>query len=228
MKNRLNATLSGIISGVFIGIGAFLFSIVVSLPFFDKTFLRIIGSIVFPIGLILICLLKTFLYTGKIGFVFESNKDERINLIFIFLGNVVGIGLLGILLRLFCNLISYTDVISTVTNLANNRVVDIFTLPQNLIFTFFNGIFCGVFVFLAVFSFKQKFPLAVRIILVIINIGLFVFLGFEHCIANVFYFAFANTFSISVVLNVLVVTIANSLGSLCVYFIIKLIKHLVD
>lgn len=226
--NRLKATLSGLISGVFVGTGAFLFSLIISLPFFDKTFLKLVASFIFPIGLFLICNLKTYLYTGKIGFVIESDKNDRINLIFIYLGNIIGIAVFAILLRLIVNIFPDNNVISTITNLANNRTVNILETPQNLIKTFSNGIFCGIFVFLAVYSFKQKLPYFTRVVLLFLNVALFVYFGFEHCIANVFYFAFANTISVSIFVNVLIVSIANSLGSLFAYFVIKLSKHAID
>ena len=86
---------------------------------------------------------------------------------------------------------------------------------------------CGVLVYLAILSYKQFKQVYLKIIGIFLAIGLFVFLGFDHCIANMFYFAFAWTYGNGVTyLALAVVTLGNSLGAIALNEGIKAAKKL--
>lgn len=225
MKNRLLALVSAVISGLFVGLGAFLFSLILCIPYENTFVLKLLASLIFPVGLFLICNLKTNLYTGKIGFIFQNNKNDNLNLPFIYVGNLIGIIIFGLLSRLIIDLCNFDLLINTVNNLATSRVVNLSTSSELLIKTFSNSFFCGIFVFLAVYCWRQKWNYFIRLFFLILNVALFVLFGFEHCIANVFYFSFSLSFNVNILINVLIATIGNSVGSIFTYFVIKLSKR---
>ena len=75
-----------------------------------------------------------------------------------------------------------------------------------------SGINCGLCVFFAVTSFKRSIR---SIIILIFFVAMFVYNSFDHCIANLFYFAFANKFNdIFMYAHFILVFTGNSIGPL--------------
>ena len=70
---------------------------------------------------------------------------------------------------------------------------------------FGKSLLCGVIMYLAVKMYQEKTPLGI-----IFGIPLFIFCGFQHCIANVITLGVARTFSWTLILAIL----GNFLGSL--------------
>lgn len=58
----------------------------------------------------------------------------------------------------------------------------------------------------------------------VMPVMVFILSGFEHCIANMFYFSYANVWSIKTVLYVLITTVGNGLGSIILWAIFKFSK----
>ena len=52
-----------------------------------------------------------------------------------------------------------------------------------------------------------------KYIVVYLAVVVFILCGFEHCIANIYYFSCASLWSLKTVLYVLVMVLGNSLGS---------------
>lgn len=87
------------------------------------------------------------------------------------------------------------------------------------------GFFCGILMFIAVETYKTSSNKLSQILSVFLSISIFILCGFEHCIANIFYFSFAHIFSRAAALRILIVVIGNSLGSL---FISLLKRKILD
>ena len=81
MKKYLNYLIRGIFAGLMIGIGG---TIYLSL---DN---KIIGSFLFSIGLLMICMYNMNLYTGKIGYIVVNKKSYLIELLLTLIGNFIG------------------------------------------------------------------------------------------------------------------------------------------
>ena len=76
--------------------------------------------------------------------------------------------------------------------------------------TFIRAVFCGVLMYLAVQIFKEKkTPIGI-----IFCIPVFILSGFEHSIADMFYFGASGIFSIKVLSFELAAVLGNSVGSL--------------
>jgi formate/nitrite transporter FocA (FNT family) len=80
--------------------------------------------------------------------------------------------------------------------------------------TFLAAFLCGLCVYLAVKCFGKRRLKPLGIIELVFFVFTFVYCGFEHCIANMFYFSQANAWSWNAVVNIIIVVIGNSVGTL--------------
>ena len=155
-----------------------------------------IGPIIFAFGLLGVCYLGLNLFTGKCGFLFE-NKLKLTDLLIILAINLVAGYLIGLLFR-----VADPSIIEAAT-------AKVATWDFSLAF-FVKSFLCGVIMYLAVKMYKLGTPLGI-----IFGIPLFIFCGFQHCIANVITLGVAAGFSWTLVLAIL----GNFAGSLVTSFI---------
>ena len=87
---------------------------------------------------------------------------------------------------------------------------------------FIQGILCGALVYIAVYCYKNFENWAMKIIGIIVSVTLFVYCGFQHCIANMFYFAIEFNWNIDILWNLLIVILTNSVGALLVRCLVHL------
>ena len=209
----LKVLLFGIFAGLAIGLGSLAFTVVSA--YMKSTGGLIFASALFSVGLILVCVLGLQLYTGKIGVVFDDRDnlaENAINLPIMLVGNAIGAFALGILCHfIFMNVPVVDDRIAAIA-LAKTDSTDVFL----------QGIFCGALVYIAVYLFKNLQNWGMKIIGIVTAVTLFVYCGFQHCIANMFYFGMAFEFDLPVLFNLLVVILTNSVGALLVRCIVHL------
>ena len=211
----LKVFLFGIFAGLAIGLGSFIFTLVTS--YATGTWGSILGSALFSIGLILVCVLGLQLYTGKVGVVFDDRKklkENAINLPIMLIGNAIGAFALGILCHfIFMNV---SDIAARITFISNAKMDYV---NHNV---FLEGIFCGALVYIAVYFFKNLENWAMKIIGIIVSVTLFVYCGFQHCIANMFYFGMSFDWKLDMLWNILIVVLTNSVGALLVRCLVHL------
>ena len=162
----LKVLLFGVFAGLAIGLGSLVFTIV-SAYFTSKGGLMF-ASMLFSIGLILVCVLGLQLYTGKVGVVFDDReklKENAINLPIMLAGNAIGAFSLGILCHfIFMNV---PDVARRIADVSSGKID-----PNNPLLL--QGIFCGALVYIAVYFFKNIENYAMKIIGIITAVTLFV------------------------------------------------------
>ena len=209
----LKILLFGIYAGLAIGLGSLVYTVA-------RTYLTSHGGIIFAsalfsVGLILVCVLGLQLYTGKIGVVFDDReqlKENAINLPIMLVGNAIGAFALGIICHFaFMNIPEIND-----------RIIAISQGKTASDTVFLQGIFCGALVYIAVYFFKNLENWGMKIIGIITAVTLFVYCGFQHCIANMFYFGMAFNWNINMLWNLLIVILTNSIGALLVRCIVHL------
>ena len=209
----LKVLLFGIYAGLAIGLGSLVFTVVSA--FLNNTGGMIFASALFSIGLILVCTLGLQLYTGKVGVVFDNReqlKENAINLPIMLAGNAIGAFGLGIICHfVFMNIPEVAD-----------RILAISLGKTNSTTVFLQGIFCGALVYIAVYFFKNLQNWAMKIIGIITAVTLFVYCGFQHCIANMFYFGMAFNWNIDMLWNLLIVILTNSIGALLIRCMVHL------
>ena len=188
MKNyiveKMKSLLSGFVAGCFIGMGGVAY--VSALAFLPKEYSGIIAALLFPIGLLLISFTGSKLYTGRIGYVIDKQEDSVgkrfVELGAILVGNFLGAAMFGFIL--FAISKNNETLLTIMSNIVNNKTVNRY-YGDALI----RPLLCGVMVFLAVDLFKQFKNIGCKIIFELIPIFLFCFAGWDHCIANGFYYA---------------------------------------
>ena len=209
----LKVLLFGIFAGLAIGLGSLIYTIISA--YFASTWGMILASMSFSIGLILVCVLGLQLYTGKIGVVFDNREklvENAINLPIMLVGNAIGAFALGIVCHFIFN---------NVPEIAN-RILAISLGKTNSTTVFLQGIFCGALVYIAVYLYKNLQNWAMKIIGIVVAVTLFVYCGFQHCIANMFYFGMAFNWNIDMLWNLLLVILTNSIGALLVRCLVHL------
>lgn len=177
-----------ILAGSFIGLGAELFTIVTTSSGLGFGLNKLVGGLVFSLGLILVVVAGAELFTGNnlIVMAWVSGKltlgKLMRNWIIVYLGNLVGS--LGVVMLMYLSgqwtFASY-QVGVTALNIANAKI--------NLSFTegVARGILCNILVCLAVWLCMSGRSVVDKILAVVFPITAFVASGFEHSIANMYF-----------------------------------------
>lgn len=165
---------------------------------------KIVGALFFTVGLYIIVLNGLFLYTGKIGYL--ATAEDKVGylpvLLFTWLGNLAGTWL-GAVGMQYSKIAFLSEVAAKVS--AGK-------LEQSPLSAFVLSIFCGILMFVAVDGFKEtKNPL-----ILFLCVSVFILCGFEHCIANMFYFSMGHAWSMKAFGYILLMTLGNSVGGMLI------------
>ncbi len=198
--------LPAILAGLSIGLGGAIFLSVEN---------KIIGAFLFSLGLLTILTLGFNLFTGKVGYLFENKPSYLGTLGIIWVGNFIGTGLFALILR-FTRI--YPSLLSRAESITAVKTAD------TPISVFLLAVGCGMCMYIAVQSYKtqQSFQ---RIILVILPVMVFIIAGFEHCIANMFYYWvvwLASGFEVKALIYIIIMSLGNSVGALIIPGTLKL------
>lgn len=195
MKKNIKMFLLAIGAGLAISIGGTVYLSV------DN---KIIGSLLFAVGLYAIVLNGLFLYTGKVGYlVVQSDKIEYLGLLAItWLGNLAGtwIGAVAVLNT------RIQGIRENAVGICETKLAD---EPLSI---FLLAIFCGILMYIAVDGFKEK----ENPLILFFCVSVFILSGFEHCIANMFYFSIAGAWSLKTIVYLIIMTLGNSLGGVLI------------
>lgn len=157
-----------------------------------------IGPVIFAFGLLGVCFMGQNLFTGKCGFLIQD-KIKFTDLMIILFTNLIAGYLFGLMYSL-----TDKDIVIT-------AVEKVSSWDLSLAF-FIKSILCGIIMYLAVLMYKKGTTLGI-----IYGVPLFIFCGFQHCIANIVTLGVARTMDASIILCI----IGNFIGSLFVWYITK-------
>jgi formate transporter len=178
-----------ILAGAFIALGAVFFTLVT----YDSShiaagLMRLLGGLVFCLGLILVVVAGAELFTGN-NLIVMAYVDGKVsfwqlmkNWLIVYIGNFIGA--LGILLLIYLSnhwLMADGAVGAKAILIANAKV--------NLSWTeaFSRGILCNILVCLAVWLCFAGRSVVDKIVAIIFPITAFVAMGFEHSVANMYF-----------------------------------------
>jgi formate/nitrite transporter FocA (FNT family) len=169
---------------------------------------KIVGAFMFSIGILLVMEFKLLLFTGYVPTQRSGQKitDYLINSTLIFFGNLLGAGIVAGLLAL-------TRLRETIYN-TTVAICEV-KVNDNLLSTFILSIFCG-FIIAGIIKASN---LKKSVLYVAMMIATFILCGFDHIVANAFYFSASLTlFTWSGLLFMLVCMLGNFVGGLlCSY-----------
>ena len=83
--------------------------------------------------------------------------------------------------------------------------------------------FCGLLVYVAVEGFKNIQNNFGKYVVLVLAIGGFILAGFEHSIANMFYFCLNSSFGLDAFLFLILCVIGNSIGGVFIPLLKKLL-----
>lgn len=196
--NNLKAFLLSVVGGITIGIGG---AVYLTLD------IKIAGALLFTVGLYTICAHGLNLFTGKIGYLaVKESKEVPEYLIFlaiVWLGNFAG-----------CALTAAAYACTRIGAGLNEKAAAIcqVKLNDNYMSLFLLGIFCGMLMYAAVEGYK----LTANPVILLLCVSVFILCGFEHCIADMFYFAMAGCINVQVIMALVVITLGNSVGGMMI------------
>lgn len=191
---------------------------------------RYMGAFLFSLGLLTVVARGYDLYTGKIGYISFSTKpknDAPTNVLkhffyfpTIILGNFVGAGIVGLAFRATSSFgkIAAAVVPQGVAESLGYKAGDaanmldimcIGKLSATAESAFLLSCACGVMMFLAVDGYKKTKSW----LFVILPVMVFILSGFEHCVANMFYFWAADCWSATTFKYLLIMIVGNGVGA---------------
>lgn len=200
--------IKSILAGIMIAIGG---TIYLSLE--NKT----VGAFLFAIGLFIIVTKGLNLFTGKIGYIFDNGKEYVKEVLITLGGNFIGTFIVGFILR-------FTRIYPAINAKAQN--ICQIKIDDSIISISILSIFCGILMYLAVNGYKVMKDNFGKYAGVFLGVAVFILCGFEHCVANMYYFSVANMWNLVSFGYLLVMIIGNSIGGvlfpLCDKYINKL------
>ena len=177
----------GILAGAFIGLGALFYVLVVSDPTLGFAAARVLGGLVFSLGLLLVVVAGAELFTGN-NLLAMAWADRRIthgelmrNWVIVCIANFIGAAGLAILVFLSGHAqMNHGLVAEQYVRIALAKCA----LPFHE--AFFRGVLCNVLVCMAVWMALAGRSVMDKAIAIVFPISAFVAAGFEHSIANMY------------------------------------------
>ena len=206
---KLNDFLMAVLAGAAISIGGTVF---LSL---DN---KVLGSLFFCVGLFMVCTLGLNLYTGKVCYL-PGKKWDYVGFVgLVWLGNLVGAEAVALLLKLTRAGAALTQKAAALCEVKTN---------DSLLSLFVLGIFCNIMIYIGVESYLANKHECGKYLGMILGVMVFILCGFEHCVADMFYFAMGG-WSWKALLCLVVITLGNAVGGvifpLCMMFRQKVLK----
>lgn len=197
--DTLRKIIDGMLAGLLIGIGGAVF---LSCLGSGTELGKYVGAFFFCTALLCICIKGYSLYTGKIGYLISKHSKEDISVLLLgLLGNLIATVGVGYLLAWM-----FPSLKETALSLCEGK------LAQGYGFALIRACFCGVLVYLAVDIWRtEKSALGV-----IFCIPVFILSGYEHSIADIFYFAASGIISLQAFGYLWIIILGNSIGSLLI------------
>jgi formate/nitrite transporter FocA (FNT family) len=199
---------SAVLAGIAISCGCVVFLLVES---------KIMGSLLFAVGLLTILAFKLNLFTGKAPYICQ-NKIKYCGFVgIVWLGNFAGTALSTLLIK---GTRVYEMIFSKCLTIAEVKISD------SLLSLFILGIFCGILMYIAVdtFNTQSQDKNFSTTLLTVLCVSVFILSNFEHSIADMFYFMLTLPLN-QWILPLIIITFGNILGGNLFCYLNKLLKE---
>jgi formate transporter len=188
----LSMLMLSILAGGFIGLGALYFVIIKSDPTLGFAAKQVLGGVVFSLGLILVIVAGAELFTGNnlLAMAWADGKISTFELlrnwVVVCIGNFIGAAGLALLVYLSRHPDMNQGAIA-------QEYIKIAEAKAALPFwtAFFKGILCNVLVCMAVWMAFAGRSVVDKAVAIVFPISAFVAAGFEHSVANMYFFPMA-------------------------------------
>ncbi|MEG1559522.1 MAG: formate/nitrite transporter family protein [Clostridia bacterium] len=193
----LKTIISGVLAGICIAIGG-----CASLSLDSK----IAGGIFFTVGLFLVVTYGFKLYTGMVGNIVSEKKTYIFTALLALIGNLIGAFSVGFLVRLT----RLTPLIEKAEALAAAKFSDGF------LSIFILAVFCNILIYFAVDTYKNNKHELGKYLGLLLCVPVFIICSFDHCVANMFYLAAGNAYSLHSFFALLIMILGNTVGGLII------------
>lgn len=197
-KDNMQVTYhKAILAGIVLGLASWMYLVILSLGniyLIYAPFFKIIGAFIFSYGLVTIVNYKYYLYTGSIAKANVSYSIDWLRLIFCLLGNIIVLYLIGNVLSVW---------MPDLVVVADNLIAIKMTYGWQEIMM--KSIGCGLFMYFAVY--------ANNLAITSFSVAGFVLCGFEHCLADFFYFCASSQFTLPMFGFFLLALLGNTIGA---------------
>lgn len=215
----LQTIVLAILGGAFIAFGAMFYTLVITNTGMGFGPERLLGGIVFSLGLILVVIAGAELFTGN-NLITMAWVERHITLAqlarnwgLVFIGNMAGATAAAVTLAL-SGVLDLGD--GSIATTARNIAIAKVQIPFSE--AFFRGLLCNILVCLAIWLCFAAHSVASKILAILFPVSAFVALGFEHSVANMYfipmgYLAGSTNITISDFLNNMIpVVLGNIIG----------------
>ncbi|MBO5227343.1 MAG: formate/nitrite transporter family protein [Ruminococcus sp.] len=181
----LSYIIDGILSGITLGVGGMV-------SFSSDN--RYVGAFLFALGLFTIVQFRYGLFTGKVGYIVNREPAYILEVLVTLASNAVGTFISAILLR---QTRFFTTVVSGMEQTIEERVTAAVDgkIHDDPLSIFVLALFCGMLMFTAVEVNRQcraKGNFVGALFGVVFPVVVFIICGFNHCIADMFYYFFCG------------------------------------
>lgn len=163
---------------------------------------RVLGALFFCVGLFMVCTLGLNLFTGKVCYLPGKPPAYWGFLALVWIGNLAGAEAAALCVRAARIGPALAE---KAAGLCAVKAGD--SLPS----LFLLGVFCNILIYLAVESYRSNPHPIGKYLGLIFGVTVFILAGFEHCVADMYYFAMAGWPEGSP-LRLAVITLGNGVG----------------
>lgn len=170
---------------------------------------NVVGALLFTVGLFLVCTRGYSLYTGKVCYIFDNKPSYLLDVLIIWIGNLLG-----------CLLIAGLENLTTLSGATAGINVTAATmvagkLSSSLLSLFILGVFCNIFIFIAVNGYAKNPHELGKYLALFLGVSIFIICGTEHSVADMYYMAVSKTLyaqPAECFLRLFVITLGNLVG----------------
>ena len=180
----LASLMLAVIAGGSIGLGALYYTIIVSDPGLSFATARVMGGLVFSLGLVIVLVGGAELFTGNNLIVMAwasghvSTREMLRNWVVVYFGNLIGAVGLEILVFLSHHLDMNGGRIGlSILNTAAAKI------RPDAVTLFFKGVLCNLLVCLAVWLAYAGRSVTDKVVALVFPVSAFIAAGFDHCVA---------------------------------------------
>ena len=177
---------------------------------------KIIGSLLFSLGLFVILAFEMKLFTGLVSRLPHAKKENLWQYPVCLIGNLIGVFLVYLL-------VSATHLGETVISQGALIIGAKLNGENWALSSLCSGILCGILITLSVLSVDHSHKKGLSAnVGVMFPIIVFAFCGFDHSIANMFYFFCLQELSLKVIAYALLTILGNVIGGIILPLVLKL------
>lgn len=207
MRKICNYLIKSILAGVMIAVGGTVFLSCES---------KVVGALFFAIGLFVICARSLNLYTGKVGYIFDNKPVYLVEVFVTIIGNFIGTLAVGTVLR-------FTRIYPAISEKAAGICQA--KLDDTVLGIFVLSVMCGMLMYLAVNGYRDYKHELSKVLSVFLCVIVFILCGFEHSIANMYYFSVAAMWGAKSFGYMGIMILGNAAGGVIFPLCKKLIKE---